>query len=565
MILDTPVLVLPRNSNSSQVLVAHLGQITINNEEQIIRTHHQSFDDHEIFTIDEDDFIQSDRPEISNEAFKKSNIYTIDVRNMNLFSLDTTNRKGFRFSALPKAEEFYSCQNDAVCILHDTAISLKLTKYSEENFAVQSLDDFEYNTLYIEGSVTQALQISLTRTQYEQLLETMNNIFKVPPDIVPSSSDTATSQQTEHSDDNKKQVKSSSGLVPKISFTLPLFSIKLKNENENPLIELSLKEFSFQYERINSFETSIQIQLRSVLMEDLKCSIDSKYRQMVTSISESGQSENRPSGFSSSTSCPDLVRIQSVGDVSTGSLPGYLDSGLDNYIQTTARTQLCPETPPPSPQNRIGNDNLVIYSAVIVDENCPTLKSQYDNLRQRSSIEFNSLNLIISVERWFMFLDFFGLVSEGTSKEDVDTTDNKVKDSGTQNWNTELDITVRSLNLVFIRNESELAKANVSNASFLVSKEGNLKIIEGKLGSVSLYDLSPYGKIYKEKFLTSGSEALKFVYKKEGDQLRTRSLSKDAELKIQMSSVKYVHTKRFVLEIQAFIREFLQLQTVSIS
>lgn len=158
---------------------------------------------------------------------------------------------------------------------------------------------------------------------------------------------------------------------------------------------------------------------------------------------------------------------------------------------------------------------------------------------------------------------FFGLVSEGTSQEDVDTVDNKEQDPGTQKGNSELDITVRSLNLVFIRNESELAKANVSNASFLLAKEGNLKIVEGKLGSVSLYDLSAYGKVYKEKFLTSGTEALKFVYKKEDDQLKNRSLNKDAELKIQMSSVKYVHTKRFVLEIQAFIREFLQLQTVS--
>lgn len=565
VILDTPVLVLPRNSNSSQVLVAHLGQITINNEEKITRTLNQSFDDHEIFTIDEDDFVEFDRQDIpSHETLKKSSIYSIDVRNMNLFSLDTTNRKGFRFSALPKAEEFYSCQKDAVCILDDTAISLKLTKNSEDNVTMQSMDESEYNTLHIEGTVTQALQISLTRTQYEQLLETMNNIFKVPPDLVPSSADSTTSQPTENPID-KKQVRSSNGLIPRISFKLPLFIIKLKNENENPLIELSLKEFSFQYERISTFETSIQIFLRSVLMEDLKCSIDSKYRQMVTSLSESDSAENRHRGFSSSTSCPDLVRLQQAGhDGRSGSLPGYLDSNLENHFQVIRTTPLYPETPPPSPQNRIGEDNLVIYSAVIVDENCPILESHFENIRQKSSIEFNSLNLIISVERWFMFLDFFGLVSEGTSKEDVDTIDNKEKDLATQKSNSELNITVRSLNLVFIRNESELAKANVSNASFLLSKVGNLKIVEGKLGSVSLYDLSAYGKVYKEKFLTSGTEALKFVYKKDDDQLNTRSLNKDAELKIQMSSVKYVHTKRFILEIQAFIREFLQLQTVSI-
>lgn len=408
VILDTPVLVLPRNSSSSQVLVAHLGQITINNEEKIIRTHNQSFDDHEIFTIDEDDFIESERPEaVSHETIKKSSIYSIDVRNMNLFSLDTTNRKGFRCSALPKADEFYSCQKDAVCILDDTAISLKITKNSEDILAFQSMDDIECNTLYVEGTVTQALQISLTRTQYEQLLETMNNIFKVPPDIIPPSADTTTPQPTENLIDNKKQLRSGSSLIPKISFKLPLFIIKLKNEYENPLIELSLKEFSFQYERINTFETSVQIFLRSVLMEDLKCSIDSKYRQMVTSISEINSAENRHRGFSCSTSCPDLVRLQSGNAIRTGSLPGYLDSNIEKHFQKITTTPFCPGTPPPSPQNRICEENLVIYSAVIVDENCPILESHYENLRQRSSIEFNSLNLIISVERWFMFLDFF--------------------------------------------------------------------------------------------------------------------------------------------------------------
>lgn len=82
------------------------------------------------------------------------------------------------------------------------------------------------------------------------------------------------------------------------------------------------------------------------------------------------------------------------------------------------------------------------------------------------------------------------------------------------NGNSELEITVRSLNLVFVRNESELAKANVSNAFFVVAKYDLTKTVEGRLGSVSLYDLTNYGKIYREKFLTSGTEALNFIYKR---------------------------------------------------
>lgn len=75
-------------------------------------------------------------------------------------------------------------------------------------------------------------------------------------------------------------------------------------------------------------------------------------------------------------------------------------------------------------------------------------------------------------------------------------------------------MSVRSLNLTFIRNEEELAKANVSNASFMIEKQNDAKIIEGRLGSISLLDLTIFGKLYREKFLTSGTEALNFHYKR---------------------------------------------------
>lgn len=41
-----------------------------------------------------------------------------------------------------------------------------------------------------------------------------------------------------------------------------------------------------------------------------------------------------------------------------------------------------------------------------------------------------------------------------------------------------------------------------------------------------------------------------------------KSLNYDAQLSLEMSSVMYVHTKRFVAEIQAFFNHFTQLQAV---
>lgn len=66
--LETPVVVLPRANNSLQVFVAHLGKITI-------RNHYPE---------------KSDK---SNGLEPRMEHYDIEVRDMNLFSLDTTTRR----------------------------------------------------------------------------------------------------------------------------------------------------------------------------------------------------------------------------------------------------------------------------------------------------------------------------------------------------------------------------------------------------------------------------------------------------------------------------------------
>lgn len=105
IVLDTPVVVVPRSSNSTEVLVAHLGKISVTN-----RTHPQAEAD-DMRTIEEETSIkvQSDddsstlsstelevHPHDCNSPFNTNDIYSIDIRNMNLFSLDTSNRRGFR-------------------------------------------------------------------------------------------------------------------------------------------------------------------------------------------------------------------------------------------------------------------------------------------------------------------------------------------------------------------------------------------------------------------------------------------------------------------------------------
>lgn len=449
------------------------------------------------------------------------------------------------------------------------------------------------------------LNLSLSRVQYEQLLETIENLFKVPsdlarppnvgptikePEIVPSS-DFDLSNETFDIDSKFKRrlfqpsqvaYEKKSLIEPKVAFELPIFIIQLKNELNDPLIDIVFRDFNVNYETNNVYETNLQVSLRSLLMEDLLQPPDSKHRAMLVSSSPDNQ-QFRPNSAYSSRSCPNLIGPHYLEDGITGSLPERLESGagFSSYLNPNNMTQQslnwfstpqqhksnCPDTPPPSPQRRMRQDNLVLYSSLIVDPECPNFTTQYNSMRQTSSIDFNSLDLIISVKSWFAFLNFFGVLSDTTDimSQSDDTTDYAVEStsSETKKDNSELEVSVRSLTLVFVRPDYELAKANVSNAHFLVTKMNGAKTVNGRLGSVSLFDLTVHGALYRERFMTSGNEALNFTYSRDEPKRATEQLTLNSEalLKIKMSSVRYVHTKRFIAEIQAFFTEFQGLQT----
>ena len=77
---------------------------------------------------------------------------------------------------------------------------------------------------------------------------------------------------------------------------------------------------------------------------------------------------------------------------------------------------------------------------------------------------------------------------------------------------TKTNITVRSLNVMLIRPDREIARVNISRVDISIKTNGCKKEVEGKLGSMSLLDLTLHGQLYRERFLTSGQQALTFKY-----------------------------------------------------
>ncbi|XP_053954772.1 intermembrane lipid transfer protein Vps13D [Anastrepha ludens] len=530
IVLNTPVLVLPRSGDSLDVLVANLGKITAYN------------------THEANELSISKSTENLN-MWAKDN-YFIDIRNINLFSLNTSKRKELGFSALPKVNELYACNTDAVPILHDTAMLFKLTKCITKT---RKENQWTLRTkLNVEGSITECLQVSLSRGQYEQVLDTLNSYSKWKGNGNPDSNAIISVDQPDSAP--KGKVNEPYGFEEtfetNLTFSVPIFQIHLKNKLNNALIDVTFREFNFQYNQLNDI-TNLEVLLRSIVMEDLKCTMDSRFRNMVDSTSTEKEIIYKTEKC---LSCPNLANIRLQQNELSRSMPCKLNfSSVLTTTQTPVKKALsCGNT------TKTAEDKLVTYKSqtqVIMDTNGRTV------METQSLIDFNCLNLTVSVCRWFTIFDFFGMVSSYEVKSTVPTKSEHNDDEPISLG--ELKVSVRSLNLILVRNEVELSKANISHAHFKITSNKDIKSVEGRLKSISLYDLTHFGDLYREKFSTAGPEALSFSYKRLNPDTKSNahSLGMNTKLRIQMSSVRYIHTKRFIMEIHLFLKDLLELQS----
>lgn len=606
VILDTPVVVLPRSANSEQVLVAHLGRMSLTNTLDL--PHAPSW---------------GDEQELAEH-------YDVEIRDMNVYTLDmqvrTCNTHSGSDCPLLRVDKLYDCKERGKPVLHDTVVQLsiereigKLKMRQNEEILLESGPDFtsaeRQDTVQINGKVVTPLKVSLSRQQYEQVLETVSSVLadNPPPDsagnsAVPSGqgnrplmnieedSELHTGVSTLNLDPamrarmllrkpHQQVTTQQHTLILKVLFDLPVFTVELKADmgfGEQGLVDLSFRDLQVQYDRSHHLETNIQMSLRSLVMEDLLQPPDSKYRCIMnSSFPPSGTSAVMSSFVSKS--CPNLspfLHHHHMPDIHA-SLPDRLEAEtvfgavikkstnlqveMSKRVKKTSET-VYPTTPPPSPRQEnppdiFKEDNLVHINVVL-----RTPRHHGMNMSRYVTIDFNSLDVVANVESWVVVLDFFGISStepdvqsHETTNEPVTKTQQAAKVEQTP-MNSEFEISVRSLTLVLNRKEHEVARANMSQLNAHITTAGGSGVTdtEASVGSLSLIDLTPvHSQLYREKFITAG---LNLVMKKYNTVDINRSRDSDADLKMEMTSVLYVHTQRFVAELQAFFRHFSQLQ-----
>lgn len=196
------------------------------------------------------------------------------------------------------------------------------------------------------------------------------------------------------------------------------------------LVSLRFQDLEGDFTKDHPHLLAVQLALRSLLMEDLlEQNPESKYKHLMVSRGAPKASTFSPKEYlsqscpsSSNALYPDMPR----------SLPAHMEEA-QNVFQfyqrhpcTTSssshkskRDPDCPSTPPPSPTHSTPylqpppnfDDSLVHINVLLVDQKHPEFKTRYGGVGRSVDVDFNCLDVLITLQTWVVILDFFGIGS----------------------------------------------------------------------------------------------------------------------------------------------------------
>ncbi|XP_078806203.1 intermembrane lipid transfer protein VPS13D isoform X4 [Oryzias latipes] len=617
--IESPVVSIPRKFGHPELLVGHLGSIRIcnclNSQDLPGETLQVLVKDIRLYSLNMSHLIPKRAPRWERVD---------DVLRYLINQEEAPFTRNDFFESLSRGQAFH--------ILKDTTIQFTVEKLPLDEDAEQSLSTTEESyrsvgQLRIQGEFVTPVQVFLCKPVYEQVLQTLDNLFLIeeqhtmpsqpptPPPPTPSSvrlhwfpdpqgglfARDPPSVNFSHSSlssplslqSQKPAPYSASFTQLKVNLHVAELQVQLSadlTQGSQGLVSVRFQDLEGDFTKDHPNSLRVQLALRAVLMEDLlEQNPESKYKYLMVS-----RGAPKPSTFSPkeylSQSCPS--QSNAFYPDMPRSLPAHMEEAQNvfqlyqrhsstpsNSNRKSKKDPECPITPPPSPlhckaslQPSDFDDSLVHINVLLVDQNHPEFKTRYGSVGRSVDIDFNCLDVLITLQTWVVILDFFGIGSTASNhavKEEIPPQavpdfplyDPDV-DETVQPVNTKVDLKVHSLSLVLNKKLNELARASVSKLSAHLEMLDGDMALHGSLRSLSLSDLTPHGSLYGERFTTQGGDALVFNILKYGQPDPHLERECDIMVSLQMASVQYVHTQRFQAELVAFIHHFTQLQDI---
>ena len=140
--------------------------------------------------------------------------------------------------------------------------------------------------------------------------------------------------------------------------------------------------------------------------------------------------------------------------------------------------------------------NLVLVKIV----NVMAETEDFDGINRYVDVDFNTLDIVFSLQSWVIILDFFGIGSPNeTVKAPVKTSSMKSQQADIEHphFNSDFNIKVKALSVILNHSDYEVARASVNSfVSRLSLSEGNFSI-HGSLRKFLVTDLTNGGELYR--------------------------------------------------------------------
>ena len=382
VVLQTPVVVIPRKPGSREVLIAQLGHISLQNSQ----AHHMASAAH-IFQP-----IQPDNP---------SERLHVEIREMSLYTMNLSRSKTASqflegsmykscFTSLQPGTSSQSVYGNP--ILHHTAIQLTVEKCGpDENFINQDTSmeipfaadinktketrgvNME-SVLKIRGKVVSPFRLELSKGAYEQILQTLDHL--TPSDDGPVAGTAASLSEIKEEVESPGQStsmlkleemsqtvpmdrlrdltelserpssKQAAAMAVEAQFQLPSFNVRMLGEftDDRGIVELRLSDFKVNYTKSNPHVAQVEVSLQSLVLEDLHCPDPSHRYLMVSNISSTApNSTGTDVPLYLSASCPTSMITVPLPQMPP-SLPSsfHRENVFEYRTRSTSGTKLSP-------------------------------------------------------------------------------------------------------------------------------------------------------------------------------------------------------------------------------
>ena len=554
LLVNAPTLQLENQENRTDKFIFNLGEITITNRSGSIVN-----------------------PNFEHIIISVRNVFMLaKIQNQSYRILENTNSKISVLRKLNTSVSMLECE-----ILSEIPIS-------ESNISPQV-------QLVIFSSFEEDIQVNLHKMCFDSLNEILQQNSNSSKTLFSTKSVTETQTLGSESsiDDDFESIFFWAGCqVRNITLTIS-HDIGLETKN---IVAFSTSDFSASIYQEQPYLFTIDTKLGGVRGFDLLN--DSKRSFLVTSYLQ--DYTTYPDAFCQYSTLPELVSYKSPLRAYELSLNEVINIKTHKEEQTPLQMQ-----------------DLVSTKITLVDSNHSQFSTLYQNISAHASIKMNHIHFIINLQTWVVLLDFFGMTPKNDNLLSPQPSDPKSPTTPTPQlpfkplsslspldgqvfsdnlhfplpladsdeevvsipisatssaksththarthkptFSIMLDVSINSLIAIFNKSIYPLTCNLATGFNSSVKMENGDVSIVGELGKASLIDLSPHGKLYREKFVTHGENALYFEFFRYGEPDNSLQREFDIRANFRMSSVRYVHTKRFMSENLSFCQHFFQL------